>query len=295
MCLHECACWTRTVSLRAHRLCRGCTRWVFLVVWEELRVSVDGHVGARPLCTRGRLVRADMSTGCCVKGRGSGISGGGTPGWGSGRREVSAAFTPFAHPAPQDPCQCGGRGGLCGSLGRWAWAGASPWVSDGGLSFGGPRISHPLPLPPAPAWPVQPHKALFMPGGRPRAPEGVWGWRGGSCTHGQGTSGSIRGRPLQHRPALWGWTLAGVASSPHPSSPAGRPPPQAPPSRPQLPLTPATSKETEGEPGAERGPGAGWDGDRDLGSPGTGLRLPPTTDAAARTDQRTRPLRLPSV
>lgn len=116
------------------------------------------------------LVRAHMSIGCCVKGRGSEISGGRTPGWGSGsRREVSAVCDSLAHPVPQGPCRGGGRGALCGSWGLRTWAGASPISQVGRLGLGGPcslSRCHPahLPLPPTPAWTVQSHKALFMPG-----------------------------------------------------------------------------------------------------------------------------------
>lgn len=130
----------------------------------------------------------------------------------------------------------GGRVGLSGSLGIRAWAGASPRISGGGLGLGGPcclSLRHPAhrPLPPAPAWPVQLHKALFMAGGWPGAPEGGWGRRGGSCTRGQRTSGSVRGRPRHHHPALWGWTLgrSGLLPSPLPSCwPAPSPGPSFP-------------------------------------------------------------------
>lgn len=173
-----------------------------------------------------------------------------------------------------------GWGGLCGSLGLRVWAGASPSISGGGLGLGGPcslslRHLAYLPLPPAPAWPVQPHKALFMAGGWPGAPEGGWGRRGGSCTRGQGTSGSVRGRPRRHHPALWGWTLgrSGLLPPPLPSCwPAPSPGPSFPA---RLLLTPATSNEAEGEQGAERGPRAGWAGAGGLGSPRDGLKLPP--------------------
>jgi hypothetical protein len=71
--------------------------------------------------------------------------------------------------------------------------------SQVGAGFRRTLLSHPgvisTLLPPTPAWPVQPHKALFMPGGWPGAPEGGRGRRGGSCTHGQGTSGTHLGRP----------------------------------------------------------------------------------------------------
>lgn len=71
--------------------------------------------------------------------------------------------------------------------------------SQVGAGFRRTLLSHPgvisTPLPHTPAWPMQPHKALFMPGGWPGAPEGGWGRRGGSCTRGQGTSGTHLGRP----------------------------------------------------------------------------------------------------
>lgn len=115
MCLHE--SWTvghilsNCIYLHTHSLCNGLEMsGRSVVVWEELCVFVDGHVGARPTCTCvcawcGRHV----SVGCC-QWEGPGISGGGTPGWGSGRRgEVSAACTPFAYPAPQDTCSYGGK------------------------------------------------------------------------------------------------------------------------------------------------------------------------------------------
>lgn len=81
-----------------------------------------------------------------------------------------------------------------------------------------------------------------------------------------------------------------MAASPHPSLPAGRPPPQAPPSQPQRLLTPATSKEAEGEPRAERGPGlAGLGlGVLDLQEPGRSSH--PTTAAAAWMDHSVYPV-----
>lgn len=235
MCLHE--SWTvghvlsNCMYLRTHSLCNGLEMsGRSVVVWEELCVYVDGHVGARPTCTC--VCPVWLTCGCsCCQWEGPGISGGGTPGWGSGRREeVSAACTPFAHPAPQDTCSYGGKG----------W---SKWVSGSlaqDLRWGPgsrrtllPVLRHPAhrPLPPAPAWPVQPHKALFMAGGWPGAPEGGWGRRGGSCTRGQRTSGSVRGRPRHHHPALWGWTLgrSGLLPSPLPSCwPAPSPGPSFP-------------------------------------------------------------------
>lgn len=71
--------------------------------------------------------------------------------------------------------------------------------SQVGAGFRRTLLSHPgvisTPLPHTPAESMQPHKALFMPGGWPGAPEGGWGRRGGSCTRGQGTSGTHLGRP----------------------------------------------------------------------------------------------------
>lgn len=138
----------------------------------------------------------------------------------------------------------------------------SGWVA--GLGLGGPcslsSWCHPthLPLPTPthhpPAGPIQPHKALFMPGGWPGAPEGGWGRRGGSRTRQENIWKHSREAPPP--PALG---LDPVRSSL--LLPAGRPPPQAPPSQPQLPLAPATSKEAEGESEQRGDPGLvglGW-------------------------------------
>ena len=159
---------------------------------------------------------AHVSEGCSVlqtEGRSSGVCRGGTRGWGSGRRgRVSAACTPLAHPTPLGPCPRVGRG-VCVGLedsgprpGSWAAGGVGELGLRGPCSRSWCHPTHlPLPAPThhPPPWTDQPHKALFMPGGWPGAPEGGWGRRGGSHTHGQGTSGSIRGRPRRHPP--WGW------------------------------------------------------------------------------------------
>lgn len=155
--------------------------------------------------------------------------------------------------------------------------------SQVGVGFRRTLLSHPgfisTLLPPTPAWPVQPHKALFMPGGWPGAPEGGRGRRGGSCTHGQGTSGTHLGRPATATLCSGVGHEVGVVSSP---SPPFLPAPSPGPSFPtQLPLTPATSKEAEGESGAERDHGwlAGAGGTWELGlgasvSPGDGTKAP---------------------
>lgn len=192
-----------------------------------------------------------MSVGSVSQGKGSGILGGGTSDGAPGRRTSFCCLYLLAHPS-----------NTTGPV----WASDLRW----GLGLGGPCFptlaSISTPLPHTPAWPMQPHKALFMPGGWPGAPEGGWGRRGGSCTRGQGTSGTHLGRP----PCAQGWTLGRSGLLPQPSLPAGPLPRPLLPA--QLPLTPATSKEAEGESGAERDHGwlAGAGGH---GSWGWGHRL----------------------
>lgn len=189
-----------------------------------------------------------------------------------------------------------GGGGLCGSWGLRTWAGASATLPGGGWVQENPAPCPGLILPtslcPCTRLACQPHKALFMPGE----------WPGGREPQRAAGGG---GRKLHMRPGnIWKHSReapatalssgvgheAGVAASPHPSLPAGRPPPQAPPSQPQRLLTPATSKEAEGEPRAERGRGLAGLG---LGSWVSRRRAgAPTDDSRRRPDG---PLRLPSV
>lgn len=107
---------------------------------------------------------------------------------------------------------------------------------------------------------------------------------------------AFEGGPATTRPALWGWTLGRSGLLPPPLPSCWPSPSPGPSFQPKLPLTPATSKEAEGESGAERGPRAGWAGAGGLGSPGHGTEAPTRrTDTAAWMHQRTPPLRLPSV
>lgn len=165
---------------------------------------MDAHVGARPTRAYIRLPWVEMSVACFVQGKAQGSAAEDSPGWGSGGRRGFRLLVPDLPTQHRTRAVAGG-GRLCGSQGLRAWARASTRITGWGLA-GFRRTLLPRPgailptsfCPPTPAWPVQPHKAFFMPGGWPGAPEGGWGRRGGSCTHGQGTSGSIRGRPRHH-------------------------------------------------------------------------------------------------
>lgn len=108
-----------------------------------------------------------------------------------------------------------------------------------------------------------------------------WGRRAGSCTRGQGTSGSIRGRPRRRRsPELWGWTRGRSGRLP-PPLPSCRPAPSPSPSSPATaPAHPCHVKEAEGEPRAERGRGLAGLG------PGSGVSR---SRAGARTRRRPPP------
>lgn len=152
--------------------------------------------------------------------------------------------------------------------------------------------SCPPPSAPAPAWPVSHIKPSLCQASGPVAgsPRGRLGEErrklhmrpGNIWKHSREAPATALSSGVGHE--------AGVAASPHRSLPAGRPPPQAPPSQPQRLLTPATSKEAEGEPRAERGRGLAGLG---LGSWVSRRRAgAPTDDSRRRPDG---PLRLPSV
>lgn len=147
----------------------------------------------------------------------------------------------------------------------WGWCvRASVWgLGDSGLGHG----SRPDPRPgvilrtslcpphsPGPSSHIKP--SLCQAGGR--EPQRVAGGGEEEVAHpAREHLEAFEGGPAATRPALWGWTLGRSSLL----LPAGRPPPQAPPPQPQLPLTPATSKEAEGESEQRGDPGLaglGW-------------------------------------
>lgn len=202
LCLHECASGTCT-----YRLHNG-LNLVYLYRLGGAMLICGWHAGARPMCTCVcRLLcptdRREELRSLQRRYPGMGL-------WEEGKGVC--CLYPISPPDSTGPippggarCRCG-FGGLRPRPGSWA----AGWGRGAGLRGPcSPSWCHPthLPLPAPthhpPAWTDQPHKALFMPGGWLGASEGGWGRRGGSRTHGQGTSGSIRGRPRRHPP--WGW------------------------------------------------------------------------------------------
>lgn len=149
-------------------------RRVGVLLWMKLCKSVDRYVCVCSLC---------------VPGAEFGEPGRGHSRWAPGRRSSCCLY----HTGPTQYCQTYAEPMVCVGFHKPCLG------SQVGVGFRRTSLSHPgvisTLLPPTPAWPVQPHKALFMPGGWPGAPEGGWGRRGGSCTHGQGTSGTHLRRP----------------------------------------------------------------------------------------------------
>lgn len=83
VCFHECACGKRTVGtyIYVYAVCNRLNMFSFsVVVWKELCLSVDGHVGPG-LCAHDSVpgVGCHVSVGCCVQGRGSGVFRRGAP------------------------------------------------------------------------------------------------------------------------------------------------------------------------------------------------------------------------